>query len=387
MHLVEGGLYLQVAGPQARSWIFRYQFQGRARWLGLGSARHVTLAQARHARDDARTLIRKGIDPVQHRTDARAQARVQERSSVTFRERAEQYLQAHEGGWQSPKHREQWRSTLRSYVYPTLGALPAAQIAASHIVDLLRPIWAEKPETARRIRGRIESILDYAADPDGSSYRNPAAMTVQLLKKLPKATLERTNHPALPYDEAPAFIAELRTRDGAAALALEFTVLTAVRTSEALGARWDEVGGGVWTVPASRMKKRREHRVPLAAAALAVLDRARALRAGEFIFPSPRDRPLSNMAMLATLKRMGRSNLTVHGFRATFRTWAAEWTGFPHDVIEAALAHVIEDKTRAAYQRGDLLAKRRRLMEAWAEFICSGAPAPGGVVPLRTSRQ
>jgi integrase len=386
MHLIEGGLYLQVAGPDSRSWIFRYQHQGKPRWLGLGSARtgHVTLAQARNARDDARALIRKGVDPVQHRRDARVQVRVAERSSVTFRERAEQYLQAHESAWENAKHREQWRATLRSYVYPALGNLPAMMVTAGHIVDLLRPIWAEKPETARRIRGRIESVLDYAADPDDSTFRNPAAMTAQLLKRLPKVNVQRVNHPALPYDEAPAFMAELHRRDGAAALALEFTILTAVRTNETLGARWDEIdhASRVWVVPAGRMKKRREHRVPLSAAALAVLERVNVLRVGEFVFPSVQDRPLSNMAMLATLKRMNRSDLTVHGFRATFRTWAAETTSFPHDVIEAALAHVIEDKTQAAYQRGDLLQKRARLMEAWSKFVCSKA-APGAVVPLR----
>ena len=386
MHLIEGGLYLQVTGPDSRSWIFRYQHQGKPRWLGLGSARtgHVTLAQARNARDDARALIRKGVDPVQHRKDVKVQVRVAERSSVTFRERAEQYLQAHESSWENAKHREQWRATLRSYVYPALANIPAMMVTAGHIVDLLRPIWAEKPETARRIRGRIESILDYAADPDDSAYRNPAAMTAQLLKRLPKVNVQRSNHPALPYDEAPAFMAELHRRDGAAALALEFTVLTAVRTNETLGARWDEIdyASRLWVVPPSRMKKRREHRVPLSAAALAVLDRVNVTRVGEFVFPSMQDRPLSNMAMLATLKRMNRPDLTVHGFRATFRTWAAETTSFPHDVIEAALAHVIEDKTQAAYQRGDLLQKRARLMEAWSKFVCSKA-APGAVVPLR----
>jgi hypothetical protein len=193
------------------------------------------LAQARDARDDARALLRKEIDPVQHRKDVKLESRVQERSSVTFRERAEQYLQAHEEGWRSPKHRDQWRATLRNHVYPAIGDLPAAAVTAGHVVDLLRSIWTEKQETARRIRGRIESILDYAADPDDTSYQNPAAATVQLLKKLPKLPKEscrRTSHPALPYDEIAAFTAALKTREGAAALALKFTILTAARTSE-----------------------------------------------------------------------------------------------------------------------------------------------------------
>lgn len=389
MHRIdEGGLYLQVQGPKSRSWIFRYQHQGNPRWLGLGSARtgHVTLAQARHARDDARALIRKGIDPVQHRKDAKVQARVQERSAVTFRERAEQYLQVHESGWENARHRAQWRQSLRDYAYPSLGSLPAMTITAGHIVDLLRPLWTEKQETARRLLGRVRSILDYAADPDDATFRNPAAMTAQLLKRLPKVNVQRVNFPCLAYEQAPAFMAELQQRDGAAALALQFTIHTAVRTNETLGARHDEIDfeRAVWVVPAARMKKRKEHRVPLSAAALAILDRAKVIRVGEYVFPSvPHDRPLSNMAMLATLKRMNRPDITVHGFRAVFRTWAAETTSFPHDVIEAALAHVIEDKTQAAYQRGDLLQKRARLMEAWSWFICSKAAASGAVVPLR----
>jgi integrase len=377
LHRCDRGLFLQVAGPESRSWIFRYSFMGKPRWLGLGSALDVSLAQARDARDDARALLRQKIDPVQDRKDAKLQARVQERSSVTFRERAEQYLQAHEEGWRSPKHRDQWRATLRNHVYPAIGNMPAAAVTAGHVVDLLRPIWTEKQETARRIRGRIESILDYAADPDDSAYRNPAAATVQLLKKLPKLSKESrrpTSHPALAYDEMAAFTVALKAREGTAALALEFTILTAVRTGEALGARWEEIdrAARLWIVPAERMKGKREQRIPLSKTAIAVLDRAEDVRIGEFVFPSlPHDRPLSNMAMLTVLRRMNRADLTVHGFRATFRTWAAERTNFPREVIEAALAHVLEDKTEAAYQRGDLLEKRRKLMTAWADFCAN----------------
>lgn len=326
-------------------------------------------------------------DPVLERKEAKLRKRVQERSSVTFRERAEQYLQAHEDGWRNAKHREQWRASLKNYVYPSIGNLPAAAITAGHIVDLLRPIWTEKQETARRIRGRIESILDYAADPDDTGFRNPAAATVQLLNKLPKipkGSRRPTSHPALPYDEIADFLATIRDREGTAALALEFTILTAARTGEVLGARWDEINhtDRLWIVPVARMKGGREQRVPLSPAAMAVLDRAKGLRVGEFVFPSlPNDRPLSNMAMLTVLRRMSRADLTVHGFRATFRTWAAERSNFPREVIEAALAHVLEDKTEAAYQRGDLLEKRRRLMEAWAKFC--GSKPQGKIVQLR----
>ena len=254
-------------------------------------------------------------------------------------------------------------------------------ITVSHIVEVLRPIWVEKAETARRVRGRIEAVLDYAADPDDPTYRNPAALTAQLKKVLPKLGKARrpSRHPSLPYDEAPAFMAALRARENVgvtssvAILALQFAILSAARTNEVLGARWDEIDGAVWTVPAERMKALREHRVPLCAEALRVLERARTLHNGELVFPSrPFDRPLSEGSMMAVLKRMNRADLTVHGFRATFRTWAAERTTFPREVAEAALAHVIGDDTERAYMRGDLFEKRRKLMAEWAEYCGTG---------------
>jgi len=389
MYLDGGGLYLQVAGPQARSWIYRYTLHRKARWHGLGSAREVTLAQARDLRDDARTQIRRGVDPVKARKDERLQARVAEKKAVTFRERATQYIEAHKEGWKNQKHREQWVSTLEAYACPSIGDLPAGSITASHIVDLLRPIWTDKAETARRVRGRIEAILDYAADPDEALYRNPATMTTQLMKKLPKLSQSKRpqHHPALPYDEIGAFMHSLRQQQGIAASALEFTILTAARTGEVLKATWPEIdlGGAVWTIPPERMKSGREHRVPLGDAALAVLERMRPMASGRFVFPSfGKDRPLSDMAMLAVLRRMNRSDVTVHGCRATFRTWAAERTSFPREVAEAALAHALKDETEAAYQRGDLVAKRRRLMDAWGAF-CGKALATGAVVPLRSA--
>jgi integrase len=381
------GLLLQVAGPQARSWIYRYTLNGKARWYGLGSAREVTLAQARDLRDDARALIRRGVDPVKARKDERVQARVDERKSATFRERAEQYIEAHKEGWRNEKHRDQWGSTLAAYAYPSIGDLPAGSITASHMVDLLRPIWTEKPETARRVRGRIEAILDYAADPDDALYRNPATMTAQLMKKLPKLPQSKRpqNHPSLPYDEIGAFMASLRQQQGIAACALEFTILTAARTAETLGMQWPEIDlpRAVWTIPAERMKSGREHRVPLSRAAVAVLERMRSPASGRMVFPSlPQDRPLSDMAMLMVLRRMNRPGITVHGFRSSFRTWAAESTNFPREVAEAALAHALKDKTEAAYQRGDLFEKRRRVMDAWGEF-CARPRKMGAVVPLR----
>jgi len=379
MHPDGNGLYLQVTGPNSRSWIFRYTFKGKERWLGLGSARDITLAKARDARDDARTQIRSGIDPVQMRKNGASLGRASKRNAVTFRQRAEQYIEAHKDSWRSAKHISQWRSTLESYVYPAIGDTAAGSITAGHVVDILRPIWSTKPETARRVRGRIEAILDYAADPDDAAYRNPATMTAQLQKKLPKIPggSRPVNHPSLPYGEVGAFLASLREREGVAALALEFAILTAARTGEVIGANWPEMNlaKGVWTVPGDRMKGGRTHRVPLSTAALQVLERVEVYAIGDVVFPSlPHARSLSNMALLTVLRRMDRSDLTVHGFRSTFRTWAAEQTNFPQEVCEAALAHALKDKTEAAYQRGDMFEKRTRLMEAWAKF-CAKEPS------------
>jgi len=382
------GLNLQVKGEDAKSWLYRYTISGKTRYMGLGSARHVTLAQARKRVDELRvTKVAKGIDPLAEEAAAAEQAKAAKAKAIPFRERAEQYLRAHEDAWRNAKHRGQWRSTLETYAYPTIGDVPAHEVTAAHIVEILRPIWSEKHDTARKVRGRIEAVLDYAADPDDALYRNPAAMTPQLLKKLPKLSRRRKedrHHPSLPYEQIAAFMADLRQRDGMAARALEFTILTAARTGETIGARWNEIdeAARVWIVPAGRMKGEREHRVPLSDAALAVLARVRAASKGDVIFPSlPNDRPLSNMALLTLLKRMNRADITVHGFRATFRTWAAEQTAFPREVAETALAHVIADDTEAAYQRGDLFEKRRKLMTAWAAH-CERA-AGAAVIPMR----
>jgi integrase len=371
-YLVDRGLYLQVVSANARSWLFRYTFRGKAHWLGIGSVRDVTLREALNAVADARAQIRKGVDPVADRKNAKLEARAQERAAVSFRVRAEQFLVAHDAEWRNQKHREQWRSTLTNYVYPAIGNLPATAITAAHVVDLLRPIWSDKHETARRIRGRVEAILDFAADPNDHAWRNPAAAAERLLKALPKLKHKVKSHPALPYAEAAAFIDALRKREGTAAAALEFVILTAARTTEVLGATWQEIDveKRLWTVPALRMKANREHRVPLSDAAIDVLERAKVGRLGVYLFPSvPNDKPLSNMAMAVVVKRsMKRSGVTVHGFRSTFRDWAAEQTDFPAEVVEAALAHTIENKTEAAYRRGDLLEKRRELMETWARY-------------------
>jgi integrase len=375
-HLIDRGLYLQIISANARSWLFRYTFHGKAHWHGIGSARDVTLKQALDAVADARALIRKGVDPVADRKNAKLQVRAQERAAVTFRVRAEQFLLAHESEWRNEKHRNQWRATLRNYVYPAIGDLPTIAVTAGHIVDLLRPIWSSKQETARRVRGRIEAVLDFSADPDDHNWRNPAAAAERLLKALPKVRRQIESHPALPYSEVAAFVGELRQREGTAAAALEFAILTAARTTEVLGATLQEIDleKRLWTVPPRRMKGGREHRVPLSNAAVAILERAKTWQQGAFLFPSlPHDKPLSNMAMATVVKRgMKRGGITVHGFRSTFRDWASEQTNFPNEVAEAALAHVIENKTEAAYRRGDLFEKRRALMDEWAAYCARG---------------
>jgi integrase len=373
------GLYLQVAGPDAKSWIYRFTVCRKERFMGLGSARDVTLAQARKRVEELRVNhVSKKIDPLAERKAAVEAKRVASAKAVPFRVCGDQFIAAHEGEWRNPKHRAQWRATLETYAFPVIGDLPATAITAAHIAALLRPIWVEKAETARRVRQRIAAVLDYAADPDDSAYRNPAALTPQLKKALPRLGKARrpSRHPSLAYDEGATFMAALRAKEKmgvtAAALALQFTILTAARTNEAIGAGWSEIDlkHKVWTIPTERMKAQREHRVPLCAEALRVLERARALHNGDLVFPSrPFDRQLSSASMMALLKRMGRTNLTVHGFRSTFRTWAAERTMFPREVAEAALAHLVGDDTERAYQRGDLFEKRRKLMAEWGQFL------------------
>jgi Arm DNA-binding domain/Phage integrase family len=273
------GLYLQVKGPTARSWVYRYTLQGKARWMGLGSAQSLSLAEARRQRDDERQKIRKGIDPVGvAKVEAAAEKAAKEAAAVktvTFADCVESYLGDHNESWRNSKHRQQWRNTLATYALPTIGNLPLAAITASHIVEILRPIWIEKNETARRVRGRIEAVLDYAANPDDLAYRNPASLTAQLRKKLPRVPVSRRpqHHAALPYGEIGTFMAELRLREATAARALEFLILTATRTSETLLAQWSEIdfGAQLWTIPADRMKAAKPHRVPLSDAAVKIL--------------------------------------------------------------------------------------------------------------------
>jgi integrase len=388
------GLYLQVTGVGAKSWVYRYTLNGKAHWMGLGSAKLVSLKVAREKRNAERAKIATGIDPVAVKKAARTAAKGGKRDvrTVTFKDAVETYLADHDDAWRNAKHRAQWRSTLETYAHPVIGDVPISAITAASIVDILRPIWIEKNETARRVRGRIETILDYAADPDDLDYRNPAKLTAQLRKKLPRlpAAKKPKHHAALPYAELPAFLAELRQRDAVAARALEFAILTAARTSEALLAKWSELdlAGKVWTIPAKRMKAGKAHRVPLSDGAIAVIEQMRVVRADDYIFPSFRGGHLSNMAMLKVLERIGQPDLTVHGFRSTFRDWAADKAKIEDAgaAAEAALAHVVKDKTERSYLRSDFFEKRRELMNMWATY-CATPPTGSNVVSLRGASQ
>lgn len=390
MHGDGAGLWLHVNPAGARSWIFRFMLNGRAREMGLGPVHTVGLADARKRAQECRQQVLEGIDPIAARQARRAGARVEAAKAMNFAECAERYIAAHRAGWKNDKHAAQWPATLATYVYPVFGNLPVEAIDTALVMKAVEPIWAEKPETASRVRGRIESVLDWATARGYRQGENPARWRGHLDKLLPKKTRVRQveHHAALPYSGSADFMAELGQQEGVAARALEFAILTAARTGEVIGARWEEINltDRLWTIPAGRMKAGREHRVPLSEATLAVLEKMAAIRSGEFVFPGGRSgRPISNMAVLMLLRRMGRGELTAHGFRSSFRDWAAERTGFPAEVAEMALAHTVSDKVEAAYRRGDLFAKRRQIMDAWAKF-CATPPAAGAVVPFRTAQ-
>ena len=333
-------------------------------------------------------LLREGVDPIDARRTARNAARLEEARGLTFKDCAERYIAAHEAGWRNAKHRAQWRSTLETYAFPALGELPVAAIDTALVMKVLEPIWQAKSETAGRVRGRMEAVLDWAAARNYRTSDNAARWRGHLDKLLPaRSRLARVqHHAALPWRNLPAFMAELRGQTGTSARALEFAILTAGRTGEVIGATWGEIdeGAKVWTVPAERMKGGRTHRVPLCERALEIVKSLP--RGGDHVFGGERaGKPLSQMALLMTLRRMNRDDLTVHGFRSTFRDWAAECTSFPREVAEAALAHAIPDKVEAAYRRGDLFERRRQLMKVWSRY-CSSGVATGAVVPIRQAR-
>ena len=365
-------LYIKSDGESrfSRSWVYRFTLNGRRREMGLGPADIVTLAEARLKVLECRKMHLEGIDPIEVRKAKREKAKLERKGGVTFRACAERYIASHTAGWKNEKHAAQWPSSLNNYVYPIIGTLPVYSIETAQIMKVLDSIWSTKSETASRVRGRMETILDWAKVHGYRTGDNPARWHGHLDKLLPSRSRVRRvrHHAALPYSELPAFMTKLRAQEGTAARALEFLILTAARTGEVIRATPSEIQDGLWTVPARRMKAGREHRVPLSAAALRLVDEMRAL--GEtYLFPSRKlEAHLSNMAMLQLLARMHRSGLTAHGFRSTFKDWASETSDHESYVVEMALAHTIENKVEAAYRRGDLYQKRVGLMEDWANF-------------------
>jgi integrase len=384
-----GGLYLQVGRSGSKSWLYRFMIDGRAREMGLGPVHTIPLAEARIRAGECRRLRLDGIDPIEARTAKRQEQKLASAKAMTFEACANAYIAAHKAGWRNAKHESQWRNTLSTYAAPVFGSLSVQTVDVALVMKVLEPIWATKTETASRLRGRIEAILDWATVRGYRSGENPARWRGHLDHLLPKRAKVQmvAHHAALPYDEVGAFVALLRDQQGATARALEFLILTAARTGEVIGARWAEFdfANAVWTIPADRMKSDREHRIPLSGRVVAIIDGLRATRVNDFVFPGAKaGRPLSNMAMLKVLERLGRSDLTSHGFRSSFRDWASERTNFQREVAEMALAHTIGDKVEAAYRRGDLFAKRRRLMEAWANH-CTPTIGESRVVTLRSA--
>jgi integrase len=374
------GLYLFVRSAEARFWVLRYRVRGgKSREMGLGRAGFgsgaVTLADARQKAVQAYALVKSGVDPLDERQRAESitdvAREVAAKGNITFAEAAADYIAANAAGWRNPKHASQWPNTLRDYVYPVIGKLPVSVVETSHVTKILKPIWTTKPETASRIRGRIETILDFSKVHGWRDGENPARWRGHLENVLPKRSkvARVEHHAALPWRQIGAFMAKLAEQDGISSEALKFTILTACRTNEAVRARWDEVDLdiGVWTIPGNRMKAGREHRVPLSPAVVTALNALP--RTDGWVFPGGRHgTAMSNMAMAMLLRRMNREDLTVHGFRSTFRDWVAEATQYPGEVAEAALAHVIGNKVEAAYRRGDLFEKRRQLMDEWALY-------------------
>lgn len=372
LHFVGGvaGLALQVTALGARSWILRVMIGGKRREMGLGGFPDVTLAGAKESARAARVKIKEGIDPIEDAKSKRSALFALRASSTTFSEAASAYIAVMEAEWTNDKHASQWLNTLTTYAYPVIGNIFVRDIDQSHIVKVLEPIWLTKTETATRLRGRIENILDWARVRGYRSGENPARWRghLDMLLPTPGKVQKVEHHPALPFDELGGFMVMLRQQEGMGARALEFAVLTAARSGEVRGATWAELDldDATWTIPADRMKAKREHRVALNDEAVSLIKSLS--HSGDLVFPNKKNEKLSDMTLTAVLRRMGRGDITAHGFRSTFRDWCSERTNYPRDVAEMALAHTIGDKVEAAYRRGDLFEKRRRLMRDWGKF-------------------
>lgn len=396
------GLHLTVKSEQARSWVLRARIGALRRDIGLGGYPDVTLAMARETAREARANIRAGIDPVADRLAARSQLLAQQAREMTFADAAAEVIKNKQAEASNPKHAQQWASTLKTYAFPTLGKMAVADIEISHVLKVLRPIWETKTETATRVRQRVEAVLAWSTANGHRSGDNPAAWRGNLDAVLPKPSrvAKAKNQPALPFARAAEFMADLRIREGMAAKALEFGILTATRSGEIRGARWDEIdlAGKVWTIPMERAKSRREHRVPLSSTAIKLLEALPRLADNPLVFPAPRGGEMSDATLAAVIKRMNAKRsensayvdpkennrpIVPHGFRSTFRDWAGESTAYPNEAIQQALAHTIRNAAEAAYRRGDMLDKRRRLMADWADYLAKQAAQVGSVTPIR----
>ncbi len=390
LHFVGGvaGLALQVLPGGGRTWVLRATMGGRRRDMGLGGYPDVPLADARNAARKARELIREGLDPIEEARALISARRATAAKDITFKAATAAYIAAHEAGWRNAKHAQQWTNTLAAYAEPVIGDLLVRDIELTHILAILEPIWTAKTETATRLRGRIEQVLDWATARGHRQGLNPARWRGHLDKLLAKPSkVARVEHrTALPVSEIGAFIADLRGAEGMGARALEFVILTAARSGEVRGATWAEIDlkARTWTIPGARMKAGREHRVPLSDQAVALLEALPRVEGIDLVFVAPRGGALSDMTLTAVLRRM-KVPAVPHGFRSTFRDWASERTNYPRDAAEMALAHAIGDKVEAAYRRGDLFEKRRRMMADWATF-CGQPVVSEGVVSIRRDR-
>ncbi|WP_089724695.1 tyrosine-type recombinase/integrase [Candidatus Thiosymbion oneisti] len=370
------GLRLVVSRTGSKKWVLRYTIEGKRREMGLGGFPDVSLGEARDKATEHRKQAKAGVDPI----EARAQAQAETEKMPTFTTCAAQYIREHRHGWRNIRHARTWPRSLKTYAAPIIGSKPVDKIDTEDVLAILKPIWISKTETAKRVQGRVENILDYAAAHGYRDQTNPARWRGHLDQLLPRPSRikQSIHYPAMPYEDLPAFMVELAGNPGVPSLALQFLILTVTRTSETLKARWEEIDleARTWTIPESRMKSGREHRVPLSDAVLDILEALPRIHGNLYLFPGMRQgRPLSNMALLQLMRGMGygvnceRGNYVPHGFRSSFRDWSGEVSSFPRNVAEMALAYVIENKVEAAYRRGDLFAKRAWMMQAWAEFV------------------
>lgn len=391
IHSDGAGLSLKVTKNGSKSWIYRYMLAGKAHWMGLGSYPDVSLAEAREKAAELRKLTRQNIDPLLEKRKQASVIRAAISKAITFDDASAKYIEAHKASWKNEKHAEQWTNTLKTYASPIIGSVDVSLIDTGHIMRILEKdnFWNEKTETASRVRGRIESVLDWATVRKYRTGENPARWKGHLDKLLPaRSKVKKTeHHAALPWLQMGAFMVKLREQEGTAAKAVELAILTACRSGEVRGAVWEEfdLEAGIWIIPPERMKAKKEHRVPLQEKAIQLLRKQKELFPNGYVFPGMKEgKPLSDMSLTAVLRRMEQNEITVHGFRSSFRDWAAESTAYPNEMVEMALAHTIGNKVEAAYRRGDLFEKRRRMMNDWANF-CDTVIKAGEVIPLKSN--